>query len=75
MEQELGGFGSGGRSARAHLPYQVLVRNGPVVFGARPHTHTVVGRARREGPYPGFALLSTPTWSRMMRPKVAILFP
>ena len=68
MEQGLGGFGSGGRSARAHLPGA-----GPPWSGRfRVRAHELVGREGREGPYPRCATRRTPTSSRMMMAKVAI---
>ena len=71
MEEELVDCGSGGRSARAHLPGL-----GPPWSGRfRVRAHELVGRGGREGPYHCFALRRTPTWSRLMRPKVAIFPP
>ena len=68
MEEEMGGFGSGGRSARAHLPGA-----GPPWSGRfRVRAHELVGRGGREGPYPCFAMRRTPTSSRLMMAKVAI---
>ena len=48
QEQELGGFGSGGRSARAHLPGPVPDCAGRV----RVRAHEVVGREAQRGIYP-----------------------
>ena len=71
MEEELGGFGSGGRSARAHLPGA-----GPQWSGRfRVRAHELVGRGGREGPPSRCAPRRTPTSSRLMVAKVAIFFP
>ena len=62
MEEVLGDLGSGGRSARTHLP-------GPVVgHGGRNEVraHEVVDREGREGPCARCAPARTPTSSRMM---------
>ena len=71
MEEELGGFGSGGRSARAHLPGA-----GPQWSGRfRVRAHELVGRGGREGPCARCGARRTPTLSRLMMAKVAIFPP
>ena len=71
MEEELVDCGSGGRSARAHLPGL-----GPPWSGRfRVRAHELVGRGGREGPCAQPGAARTPTLSRLMMAKVAIFFP